>query len=195
MNADMTILINRSRAYQRQIAARERLLAAALKGDSKALPVEMHYVVDFDLPFATYARGQPVTKSVNVDRAAAWFICKALTFSVTIVGTADAGGAAVQFTVGSRLRAAQLGGTISIRDSYRDRAWSDKPLPDAFFGNNSFAPRYLPRGAKLPGGTALTVTYTPTAFLPVGIGSTFALGITPTRFNVKFAFIGAQVLR
>ncbi len=185
---DQMILINRVRAYERTVTARERALAAAeAKSPGTDLVLNKRYVIPF-----TFKSGdlQPQTKVVSVDRSARWFLCKQLTFSLTEVGTTD-GGLAISWTLNARFRPNQRSGTVLVRDSFRDRAWSDRPLPDGFFGNNNFGPRVLPCGAKLPGGTALSITYTPLSEFELTQES--FMGITPTSYTFNFSFIGVEL--
>ncbi len=185
---DQMILINRVRAYERTIAAKERALAAAeAKSPGADLVLNKRYVIPF-----TFKSGdlQPQTKAVQIDRSARWFLCKQLTFSLTEVGT-TVGGLAISWTLNSIFRPSQRSGFVLIRDSFRDRARSDRPLPDGFFGNNNFGPRFLPRAAKLPGGTSLSVNYLPTSEFQLTKDN--FMGIEPTNFTFSFSFIGVEL--
>lgn len=187
MNRSDLVLVNKVRAYERQLEAREKALAAA--EGKKALEdavFNKRYVLNF--PY-TVADVQPQTKSFTVDRGVKWWFCKRLTFSLSEVGTAE-GGSAVNFTLNPVFRASQRSGLVLIRDSYRDRAWSNVPLPDGVFSNSLLMPRILARAAKLPGGTVVELTYTPVSALAA---NETALGFDASRYNFAFSFDGVEV--
>lgn len=185
---DQMILINRVRAYERAIAAREKALETAeSKTPASDLVLNKRYLIEL-----VFAAGdlQPQTKVVTIDRDVDWFVCRELTFSLTEVGSVgEVSPLSVSWTMNARFRPGERSGSILIRDSYRDRAWSNRPLPDGFFSNGSFGPRALPRAAKLPGGTALSITYYPLS----ETASINPLLTTPSSFSFQFSFIGVEV--
>lgn len=202
---DDMILINKVRAYERALGARAKALELAEKNLGDDRVTDKRHVFDFVFQAADFLGGtagpprpSPQRKTSQVDEAAAWFICRAVAFSVAVVG--NDGTTSIYYTVSPAFRPWQLSGTISVRDNFRDRAWSNVPLPDAFWANNALVERLLPRAARLPGGTTIEATYSPTgAQAPVVDGTDPApspLGIdTITAYRVTLSLIGVEVRR
>lgn len=205
VTSDETVLINKVRAYERAIGARRRALELAEKGVNDERLVDKRYVFDFSFNAADFHTGlvgaggtrpRAQTKNQTVDKRAAWFVCKSTALSVAIVGSN--GSVAIYYTVAPVFRPYQISGTIDIRDSFRDRAWSNLPLPDAFYANNAYGPRLLPKPARLPGGTNLSATYAPTVSqFPLTDGTDAApnpFGITTiNQYRVSLSLIGVEV--
>jgi len=202
LTTDEVTLINKLRAYQRAVTARERALDAADKGIVGQKVGDKRYVLDFTFSaedFTATSAAEAQTLEFIVDRAAAFFICRRINYSLAVIGSGGAG-KSIFFTVSSAFRPWQMCGTVNVRDTFRDRNWFNVPLPDAFFGNAALLPRGLPRAARLPGGTGVALTYAPTTSQVASREGSDAppspLGIDSiVSYRASFSFIGVEVMR
>lgn len=188
--ASALVLVNRVRAYEREIQARTKALEAAEKATAfKGAIADKQFLLEFDFDFVDGVVPQAQAKTFVIDRSMRWFLCREITLSLGEVGTNAGSGVAINYTVNPLFRPQQLSGTVDIRDSYRDRAWSNFPLPDAYFAAQTMAPRRLPCSARLPGGTEVQVNYAPVS----AIARSASLGYTTVSFRVVIGFRGVEV--
>lgn len=202
LTKDDLVLVNKVRAYERALGARERALELAEKNLGDDRIVDKRHVFDFVFQASDFTTGTtgrrppPQAKTSQVDKKVAWFVCREVAFSLAIVGSN--GSTTVYYTVSPAFRPWQLSGTLNIRDSFRDRPWSNVPLPDAFWTNNALMARLLPRAARLPGGTTIEATYAPTTSQAPSVDGTdpapSPIGIsTITAYRVTLSLIGVEV--